>query len=327
MKLRPGAALLPLALFIAGPLAAGALPAGDAGQAGFSPERLERVHRLVQGSIDAGQMAGAITLIARDGHIVDVRTYGYRDLAAKLPMERDTLIYTYSLTKVALPISVLTLWEEGRFNLDDPVATYLPEFKAMKVITGGTPDHPELVDARPITIRHLLTHTSGFAYDFTASPALKPYYQRTDIFNYPTLAAFAQAYAQIPLNHQPGDAFTYGANFDVLAYLIEKLTGQPLETAMQERLFAPLAMHDTFFVVPSDKRGRLANVYQHAADGHFEVAAPMTVVKRAARGNYFPTRTAGLISTAADFARLFQMLLNAGALHRARPLAPHRTMP
>jgi CubicO group peptidase (beta-lactamase class C family) len=222
-----------LSLCLATSLTAAPLPAGDAAKAGFSPERLERMHHLVQGYIDDGKYAGAITLIARDGRIVDVRTYGYRDLAAKRPMERDTLCYIYSLTKVAIAVTTLTLWEEGRFNLDDPVAQYLPEFAHMQVITGGTPEKPELVDARPVTIRQLLNHTAGFSYDWNASPLVRPYYQRTDIFDFPSLPAFAQAFAKIPLNFQPGDAFLYGAGYDVLGYLIEKLTGQPLETAMR----------------------------------------------------------------------------------------------
>lgn len=303
-------------------LAGAPLPAGDAAQAGFSPERLERLHRLVQGYIDDRKYAGAITLIARDGRIVDARTYGYRDVAAKIPMERDALIYIYSLTKMAIAVTTLTLFEEGRFSLDDPIAKYLPEFEHMKVITGGTREHPELVDARPITIRHLLTHTSGFAYDFTASPVLKPFYEHNDIFRHATLAEFAQAMARMPLNHQPGDAFTYGASFDVLGYLIEKLTGRPLETAMRERLFAPLAMNDTFFVVPPEKRGRLANVYQHAPDGSFQVTEPMTLVKPATGGKFFASGTGGLISTADDYLRFFQMLLNGGELDGVRVLGP-----
>ena len=279
MKPPPLAALLCLILCASGPLAAAPLPAGDAAQAGFSPERLARVHHLVQGYVDEGKCAGTITLIARDGQIVDVGLYGYRDVAAKLPMERDTLTYIFSLTKVAIAVTALSLWEESRFNLADPVATYLPEFKNMKAVTGGTPEKPELSDARPITIRHLLNHTAGFSYDWNATPATKPYYQRVDLFNFATLPEFAQALARIPLNHQPGDAFLYGAGYDVLGYLIEKLTGQPLETAMRARVFAPLKMDDTFFVVPPEKRSRLAKIYQRAADGHLErVANPGTLV-------------------------------------------------
>ncbi len=322
MKVRGLVALFTAIALAMTPLAAAPLPSVDPAKAGFSPERLERVHQLVQGYVRDGKYAGAVTLIARDGHIVDVRAYGYRDLVAKLPMERDTLIYVYSLTKIAVAVTVLTLFEEGRFNLDDPVANYLPEFAHMKVITGGTPEKPELVDARPITIRHLLTHTSGFAYDFTASPALKPYYQRTDIFLHSSLKEFSQALAQMPLNHQPGDAFTYGASFDVLGYLIEVLAGQSLETAMRERVFSPLGMNDTFFVVPPEKRGRLAQVHQRDAAGHLLPTAQLTVAAPATGGAGIISGSGGLISTADDYARLAQMLLNGGELDGVRILAP-----
>ena len=322
MKARRVAALLVIATLLGRPLAAAPLPPGEAAAAGFSPERLARVAHLVQGYVDDGKCSGAITLIARDGRIVDAHALGYRDVAAKLPMERDTLCYIYSLTKVAIAVTTLTLWEEGRFNLDDPVAIYLPAFAHMKVLTGGTMAHPELADARPITIRHLLTHTAGFAYDFTASPALRPYYTGTDIFNHPTLPDFAAALAKIPLNHQPGDAFTYGASFDVLGCLIEKLTGQPLEAAMRARLFAPLHMDDTFFVVPPEKRGRLAQVHRHNAAGQLVAVPPPTIIKPATGGTTFPSGSGALVSTADDYARLAQMLLNRGELDGTRILAP-----
>jgi CubicO group peptidase (beta-lactamase class C family) len=315
-------ALVAMALMAVSRPGAAPLPAGDPAKAGFSSARLERVHTLVQGYIDDGRYAGAITLIARDGRVVDTRTYGFRDVAGKLPMERDTLIYIYSLTKVPIAVATLTLYEEGRFGLDDPVARYLPEFGHMVVITGGTPEHPQLEDARPITIRQLLSQTAGFAYDFTASPALRPYYQRDDLFGYPTLPAFARALAQIPLNHQPGEAFTYGMSYDVLGYLIEKLTGQPLETALRERIFAPLAMDDTSFVVPPEKRNRMARVYEHTPGGQTAARDPLTLVPLAVGGRGFPSGGRGLISTADDYARFAQMLLNGGELDGARILAP-----
>jgi CubicO group peptidase (beta-lactamase class C family) len=310
------------AVIVATILRAAPLPAGDPVAAGFSAERLERVHRLVQGYIDEGKMAGAITLIARDGKIVDARTYGYRDVAARLPMERDSLIHIYSLTKPAIAVAVLTLWEEGRFNLDDPIATYLPEFKQMKVFTGGTAEHPELADARPITIRHLLTHTAGFAYDWNALPALRPVYARADLFKHATLHEFAQALAAIPLNHQPGDAFLYGASFDVLGYLIEVLTKKPLESAMAERVFNPLGMRDTFFLVPREKRDRLAIVHHRDAHGALVPDQPDPVVARALGADVFPNGSGGLVSTADDYARFAQMLLNRGELDGVRILAP-----
>ena len=310
-------------MFLAGPLMADPLPAADPAMSGFLRVRLDPMHALVQGLVDEGKYSGAITLITRNGHIVDVRAYGYRDLAAKLPMERDTLCYIYSLTKIAIATTVLNLWEEGRFKLDDPIADYLPEFKAMQVLAGGTIDRPELVTARPITIRHLLSHTAGFAFYFTASSALRPYYERTDLSDFPTLPEFALALVRLPLDHQPGDAFTYGVGYDVLGYLIERLTGQPLETVMRSRVFAPLGMNDTFFAVPPEKRHRLARVHERGPTGRLEPTKPETFVLGATGAKVvYPNGSGGLVSTIDDFARFAQMLLNVGELDGARVLTP-----
>jgi CubicO group peptidase (beta-lactamase class C family) len=303
-------------------LHAAPLPAGDAAAVGFSVERLERIHGLVQGQVDEAKCAGAITLIARDGRIVDVRTYGWRDVAAKIPMERDSLLAIYSLTKPVIAVMTLMLWEEGRFSLDDPIAKYLPEFKDLKVAVGGTPDKPQFEPARPITIRHLLTHTAGFSYDWNAAPAVKPYYEKAALFTSPTMPEFARALAQIPLNHQPGDAFLYGASFDVLGYLIETLAGQPLERVLQQRLFDPLGMQDTFFVIPPEKRSRLAVVHRRDATGVLRPEPADPVTARALGGRVFPNGSGGLISTADDYARFAQMLLNRGELDGVRLLAP-----
>ena len=304
------------------PLPAAPLPAGDPVAAGFSTERLERIHRLLQGEVDAAHCAGAITLIARDGKIIDAHTSGYRDVSAKLPMERDSLLYIYSLTKPTVAVMTLMLWEEGRFGLDEPIAKYLPEFKDLKVLTGGTAEQPQVSDARPVTIRHLLTHTAGFAYDWNAAPALQPLYRQADLFRSTTMADFARRLAKIPLNHQPGDAFLYGASFDVLGYLIETLTKQPLEQVMHDRLFAPLGMHDTFFLVPTGKRDRLAVVHRRDASGELQAEKPDAVVARASGAEVFPNGSGGLVSTADDYARFAQMLLNGGELDGVRLLGP-----
>ena len=302
-------------------LSAAPLPAGDATAAGFSPERLERVHHLVQGYVDEAKCAGAITLIARDGKIVDVRTYGYRDVAAKLPMERDSLLRIYSLTKPVITVMTLMLWEEGRFNLDDPIEQYLPEFKNLKVATGPA-DAPKFESARPITIRHLLTHTAGFSYDWNASPAVAPFYRKVNLFTFATMPEFARALAALPLNHQPGDAFLYGHSFDVLGYLIQTLTKQPLEAVMQERIFGPLGMKDTFFTIPAGKRERLATVHHRNAEGRLVAEQPDAATARVFGGNAFPNGSAGLVSTADDYARFAQMLLNGGELDGVRLLGP-----
>lgn len=314
--------LLILCFQLAASLPAAPLPAGDATAAGLSADRLERVHRLVQGCVDDAKCAGAITLIARDGKIVDARTYGWRDVAAKLPMERDSLLRIYSLTKPVIAVMTLMLWEEGRFSLDDPIAQYLPEFKDLKVQVGGTAGQPVFEPARPVTIRHLLTHTAGFSYDWNARPGLQSRYQKAKLFDHPTMSDFARAIAAIPLNFQPGDEFLYGHSFDVLGCLIETLAKQPLEAVLQERLFGPLRMNDTFFTIPVEKRARLAVVHRRNAAGQLVAEPPDAVTARALGGHAFPNGSGGLISTADDYARFAQMLLNGGELDGVRVLGP-----
>src|SRR5438128_1647071 len=221
------------------------LPKGSAASLGFSPERLGKLHAGIQRYIDDGKHAGAISVIARNGKIVDFRTYGYRDLEAHAPMLPDTIVRVYSMSKVITSVAVLQLFEQGRFGLDDPVSRYIPELKDLKVCTGGTVDNPALIDAKkPITIKHLLTHTAGFAYDFSAKEPVKQLYQKADILEAPSLKEFIARLSKLPLVHEPGESFTYGVNIDVLGYLVEVISGQTLEDYMQDHIFRPLAMKD-----------------------------------------------------------------------------------
>src|SRR5881409_1329745 len=167
------------------------LPRTSAKAAGFDPARLEVLHQTVQRFVDQGQHAGIITLLARDGKIVDFRKYGYRDLEKQLPMERDTICRMYSMSKIITCAAMLVLFEEGRFNLDDPVVNYLPELKEMKVWDGGTQDAPKLEPLkRPITIKHLLTHTSGLIYDFMGEDELTKLWRSADLWSGPGLSNF-----------------------------------------------------------------------------------------------------------------------------------------
>ena len=281
---------------------------------GFSMDRLERLHTGIQSYIDEQKHAGAITAIVRNGKIVDFKTYGYRDLEAHAPMERDTIVRIYSMSKVITSAAVMILFEEGRFGLDDPVSRYIPELRNLKVFTGGAADQPQLVDAkRPVTIKHLLTHTAGFAYDFSATGALKELYQKADLLESPSLKEFTERLARLPLVHQPGEAFNYGVNTDVLGYLVEVISNQPLETFCERRLFGPLRMKDTGFDVPADKMKRLAVLYENGPDGKFH-AMPPPYGTYAEKGRGFASGGGGLFSTADDYIRFAQMLLNGGRL-------------
>jgi len=296
------------------------LPTASPRSAGFDPERIQVLHQTMRRFVDDRLHVGLITLVARNGKIVDFQTYGYRDLEQRLPMERDTICRMYSMSKIITCAATLMLWEEGRFNLDDPVASYLPEMKDMKVWTGGTQEAPQLEPLkRPITIKHLLTHTSGFIYDFAGDDELTKLWRKAELWTGPGLTNFIAKLSRLPLKHQPGDAYTYGVNQDVLGALIERVTGQSFGAVLASRIFHPLGMNDTGFDVPPEKRPRLAKTYQHAPDGRWVEATPaLETWPEPGRG--IEAGGSGIFSTAGDFARFAQMLGNGGTLEGHRLL-------
>jgi CubicO group peptidase (beta-lactamase class C family) len=297
------------------------LPTVSPKAAGFDPARLTVLHATTKRFVDEGQHAGLITLLARDGKIVDFQTYGYRDVERQLPMERDTICRAYSMSKIITCVATLMLVEEGRLNLDDPVAKYLPEFKDMKVWKGGTTDAPLLEPLkRPITIKHLMTHTSGLFYDFsTGNAELAKLWRNADLWSGPGLTNFITKLAKVPLMHQPGDAYTYGINQDVQGALIERVSGIPFGAFLEERIFRPLGLKDTGFDVPPEKMFRLAKTYKHGPDGKFVEDQPIVETwPEAGRG--IEAGGAGIFSTAGDFARFAQMLCNGGTLNGKRIL-------
>src|SRR4051812_27139013 len=180
------------------------LPTTSPRRVGLSPERLETMHRGIQTYIDQGKHAGAVCVIARKGKIADFTLYGYRDLEKKLPMTPDTIFRIYSMSKVITSAAVMQLFEEGKFNLTDPVDRYIPELKNLKVCTGGTVDEPTLVDAtNAITIKHLLTHTAGFAYDFSLQEPVRDLYKKADLWNdQVTIKDFIRRLSKLPLVQQ-----------------------------------------------------------------------------------------------------------------------------
>ena len=296
------------------------LPTSSPARAGFDPARLEVLHATTKRFVETAQHAGAITLLAREGKLVDFQTYGYRDLEKRLPMERDTICRIYSMSKIITSAGVLVLLEEGRFNLDDPASKYLPELKDMKVMTGGTANAPQLEPLkRPISIRHLLTHTSGLIYGASGTNELANLYERADLWSGPGLSDFIGKIGKLPLKHQPGDAYTYGTSTDVLGALIERVSGKPFGAFLNERIFRPLGMKDTSFDVASEKMPRLAKLYKHGPDGKFaETDASLGASAEAGKG--IESGGGGMFSTAGDYARFAQMLLNGGTLESHRIL-------
>jgi CubicO group peptidase (beta-lactamase class C family) len=310
------------------------LPAAAPASVGFNEERLVRLDRRMQRFVDEGQHAGIVLLLARKGRLVDWRTWGYRDVARQLPMEKDTIFRIYSMSKVITSVAVMTLHEEGRLKLDDPVAKYLPELKAPRVFKGGTAAAPILAPARtPITIKHLLTHTAGFIYGFGNEPIDK-IYNRSKIFDAGSMGEFVKQAAKLPLAHEPGARFSYGINTDILGALVEKVSGKKFEDFVEERICDPLGMRDTGFDVPPEKMGRLAVVYEHAkpagaktTNGNGGVAQSERFVESSAiassyaeKGRGFAAGGSGMFSTIGDYARFAQMLLNGGELEGVRIL-------
>src|SRR5689334_8766218 len=292
------------------------LPTTTPQRVGLSPERLERMHRGIQTYIDQGKHAGAISVVARNGKIADFTLYGYRDLEKKLPMTPDTIFRIYSMSKVITSAAVMQLFEEGKFNLTDPVDRYIPELKNLNVFTGGTAEEPTFVEAtNAITIKHLLTHTAGFAYDFSAPEPVKELYKKADLWNdQVSLKEFIQRLSKLPLVHQPGTAFNYGMNTDVLGYLVQVVSGQPLEVYLQDHVFGPLRMTDTGFDVPPEKLNRLAKLYETGPDGSLREVAVAPFGTYAEKGRGFASGGGGLFSTIGDYLRFGQMLLNGGHL-------------
>lgn len=293
---------------------------------GMNTERLERIRPIMQSYVDQKGYAGISTMIARHGKIVYSDQVGWQDKEASLPMSDETIFRIYSMTKPVIYTALMTLYEEGRFQLIDPVAKFIPAFGATRVMAadGSLEDQNPL---RPMQVRDLMTHTSGLGYDFLEDFAVGELYRQARLMNDASrsLEALIGELARLPLAFHPGAQWHYSLGTDVAAHLIEVISGQPLGQFLQERLFAPLGMHDTAFGVPTAKRGRLAAMYGlpdlfaegmtfSALFGHFlsgnnarrEVAdtypfdAPETFV----RGGI------GLFSSAGDYMRFANMLLS-----------------
>ena len=314
--------VLTLAILLVSHIAAAQpLPAASPESQGFSPDRLARMHAMLKRSVDEGQHAGIVSLVARNGKVVDWQAFGMRELAAKLPMEKDTIVRVYSMSKVVTSVAVMILHEEGRLKLTDPVGKFLPQLEKMKVFAGGTAKKPRLVDARrPMTVKDLLTHSSGLIYGFGNTP-IDEIYRSADILESPSMDAFITKLATLPLAFQPGERFGYGLGIDVLGAIVEKVSGMPFAQFVEERITRSLGMVDTAYDVPESKRARLAKVYTlDKAKALVEVPQDQLAGVYAEPGRGFAAGGAGMFSTVADFARFGQMLLGGGELDGVRIL-------
>ena len=298
--------LCSLGLLFAGPAAAAESVEG------VSIERLSRLHAFMRAATDERGYVGAVTLVARNGRIVDWQAYGWQGLDRRTPMAKDSIFRIRSMSKPIASVAVLMLMEEGALSLEDPVARWLPEFADAKVFAGGTAESPTLRAAkRPITIRHLLTHTAGFATGAGFAEPAK-LLERAQVSASPDLAAFSRRLASVPLATDPGQRFSYdGVGIEAVSRLVEVVGGEPFDTFVQRRIAAPLKMVDTGFSVPAAKRARIAEVSRVGPAGRLVQAAGPQPGEPL---NAYPSGAGGLYSTAGDYARFCQMLLNGGTL-------------
>ena len=298
---------------------AAVLPEAPPEQVGMSAERLGRIHGAVQPYIDDGRLAGVVTLVARRGKLVHFEAQGVADLETKAPMRKDAIFRMASCSKPVTAVAVLMLMEEGKLRLNDPVARFIPEFKDLKVAAAKAgADEPDLVPAeRAVTIHDLLTHTSGLGSGGAGGKATAKILETRKPDD--TLAAFIPRLGAAPLDFQPGTQFHYSglAGFDTLARVVEVASGQPYDEFLRQNVFGPLGMRDTFFVVPEDRRGRVATLYKGTPKGLEKLDTPTFLNSK----TYF-SGAGGLYSTAEDYARFAQMLLNGGQLNGKRLLGP-----
>jgi CubicO group peptidase (beta-lactamase class C family) len=293
------------------------LPQAAPEDVGLSTTRLERLGSVMRGEIERGRVPGAVALIARRGRLAYFESYGRLDPARAAPMAKDSIFRIYSMTKPIVSVAAMMLWEEGRFLLSDPIAKFLPELGALKVaVTRGS--ELDLVDAeRPITIQDLLRHTSGLTYEFRGSgPVHKKYMAEKIYTRNQSNADQVATLARLPLVHQPGTQWEYSRSTDVLGRLVEVLSGLTLGEYLQQYILTPLGMSDTAFHVPEPKHARLAEAF--AKDPDTGSGVQLINVHDAPK---FESGGGGLVSTAGDYARFLQMLLNRGKLDGVRLLS------
>jgi CubicO group peptidase (beta-lactamase class C family) len=293
------------------------LPDAAPEDVGLSTAGLARLGSVMRGEIERGRVPGAVALVARRGRLAYFESYGRRDPRSPDPMARDSIFRIYSMTKPIVSVAAMMLWEQGRFLLSDPIEKYLPELgrRQVAVVRGA---EIELVDAeRPITIQDLLRHTSGLTYEFRGSGPVHKMYTAERIYSRnQSNADQVTSLAKLPLLHQPGTKWEYSRSTDVLGRLIEVLSGLTLGEYLQRHIFAPLGMVDTAFYVPAPGHGRLAEAF--AKDPDTGAGVQLINVHDAPK---FESGGGGLVSTAGDYARFLQMLLNGGRLDGVRFLS------
>jgi len=291
----------------------------------MSTERLAQLRSGMKELVDQGRLAGVVTMISRHGKVVEFDAAGKRDVAANAPMQKDSIFRIYSMSKPITGVAMMILFEEGKWQLNDPVAKYIPEFAKLKVYGTDANNNVVMKDQmHPVTMRELMSHSGGFTYGFFSNTAVDKLQLEADLLNpNNTLDEFIKRVAKLPLNSQPGSEWHYSISVDIQGYIVQKLSGMPFEEFLEKRIFKPLGMVDTAFYVPKEKLNRFAEFYSYDKDGKLQVVG----VKDGLNHDFsakptLPSGGGGLVSTATDYMRFCQMLLNGGQLDGVRILSP-----
>jgi CubicO group peptidase (beta-lactamase class C family) len=318
-------ASLGLAISVPPALAAAQLPTAKAENVGMSSERLARLPEGMKALVDNGKLAGVVTMVSRHGKVVEFDATGKRDIASNAPMQKDSIFRIYSMSKPITGVAMMMLFEEGKWQLNDPVSKYIPEFANLKVYATDANNNIVMKDqVHQVTMRELMSHSGGFTYGIFSGSAVDKMQRDADVLNINnTLDEFIKRVAKLPLNSQPGTEWHYSISVDIQGYIVQKLSGMPFEKFLEQRIFKPLGMVDTAFYVPKDKLNRFAEYYTYDKDGKLLVCAidgclnhDFSKVPALSSGG------GGLVSTATDYMRFCQMLLNGGQLDGVRLLSP-----
>jgi CubicO group peptidase (beta-lactamase class C family) len=291
---------------------------------GFSSQRLDRLHGLLQKEVDDKQFPGIVTVMARHGKVVDFRAYGKSDLASGAPMTKDAIFRIYSMTKRVTGVAMMILYEQGKWSPGDPIAKYIPEFAHLKVLKGlDATGQPILEEpAHAPTMGKLMSHTAGFTYGIFGERPVDKMCRDAAVLGAPNLQGMIDRLAEIPLLYQPRTKWIYSVSVDIQGYIVEKLSGKTLGEYMSENIFQPLGMSDTSFHVDAARRSRFATLYRANEKGELPPSGGGNVAMDYSKEPAMPSGGGGLISTTVDYLRFYQMLLNGGELDGKRILSP-----
>jgi CubicO group peptidase (beta-lactamase class C family) len=320
MPLRRLLGTLTAQLVLTASLAAQGLPTADPASVGLSDSRLRQLSEAFEDYVADGRIAGAVGLVARHGRVAFYETWGYRDVARRDPMDGDDLFRIYSMTKPITSVATMILAEEGHFRISDPVGRYLPQLQDLEVALWRDGNDETVTRPAPaVTIEDLLRHTSGFTYgSFTDTPVDRLYREARPLRGSEPTEAFLDRLGDLPLMYEPGTRWNYSVSTDVLGALVESISGMPLDQFLDERILGPLRMDDTRFYVDESRRSRFARMYGHD-EGRDLVPGDST---RYLSRPVMVSGGGGLVSSAEDYVRFAQMLLNGGELEGVRILEP-----